>query len=218
MPTMQVITLSATYGAGGAAIGPALARRMDLPFVDRAIPAAVAVEIDCSLDEVLAHDGRTETGIGRIFAGAARLPSVTLGGMDLYTPDATGRLLDEADFVEQTERVLRETADRRGGVILGRAGACVLADFPGALHVRLDGPAERRLTRARMESDEPDIRALERRLAETDRARAAYVKHFYRADASDARLYHLVLDSTVLPDATVVEMIALAAEGRAGHP
>lgn len=211
----QVITLSATYGAGGAAIGPALALRLGLPFVDRAIPAAVASEIGCSLDEALMHDGRAEHGIGRIFAGAARLPSVTLGGMDLYTPDATGRLLDEADFVARTEQVLRETAGRRGGVILGRAAACVLAEHPGALHVRLDGPAERRLARARADSDEPDLRALERRLNDNDRARAAYVKHFYRVDPADPRLYHLVLDPTALPDSTVVEIIALAAEARA---
>lgn len=213
----QVITLSATYGAGGASIGPALARRLDLPFVDRAIPAAVASEIDCSLDEVLMHDGRTEHGIGRIFAGAARLPTVTLGGMDLYTPDMSGRLLDETDFVERTERVLRDTAERRGGVILGRAAACVLAEHPGALHVRLDGPEEQRLERARTETGETDPRALQRRLTDNDRARAAYVKHFYRVDPADPRLYHLVLDSTALPDSTVVEIIALAAEARAVH-
>ena len=213
----QVITLSATYGAGGASIGPALARRLDLPFVDRAIPAAVASEIDCSLDEVLMHDDRAEHGIGRIFAGAARLPSVTLGGMDLYTPDVTGRLLDETDFVARTEQVLRDTAQRRGGVILGRAGACVLAEHPGALHVRLDGPVERRLARARTETGEPDLRALERRLTDNDRARAAYVKHFYRVDPALPRLYHLVLDPTVLPDSTVVEIIALAAEARSVH-
>lgn len=213
----QVITLSATYGAGGASIGPALARRLDLPFVDRAIPAAVASEIDCSLDEALMYDGRAEHGIGRIFASAARLPSVTLGGMDLYTPDISGRLLDETDFVERTEQVLRDTAERRGGVILGRAGALVLAEHPGALHVRLDAPIERRLARARTETGETDARALERRLTDNDRARAAYVKHFYRADPADPRLYHIVLDSTALPDSTVVEIIALAAEARAVH-
>lgn len=210
----QVITLSATYGAGGAAIGPALASRLGLPFVDRAIPATVATEIGCSLDEALVHDGRAAHGLGRIFAGAARLPSVTLGGMDLYTPDASGRLLDETDFVARTEEVLRETAQRRGGVILGRAGACVLAEDPRALHVRLDGPVDRRLARAHAESGESGLRDLERRLTETDRARAAYVKHFYRADPADPRLYHLVLDPTELPDSTVVEIIALAAEAR----
>lgn len=214
---LQVITLSATYGAGGASIGPALARRLDLPFVDRAIPAAVASEIDCSLDEALMHDDRAEHGIGRIFASAARLPSVTLGGMDLYTPDLSGRLLDETDFVERTEKVLRETAERRGGVILGRAGAVVLADHPGALHVRLDGPVERRLERARTETGETDPRALQRRLTDNDRARAAYVKHFYRVDPADPKLYHLVIDPTTLPDSTVVEIIALAAEARAVH-
>ena len=34
---------------------------------------------------------------------------------------------------------------------------------------------------------------------QTDRAREAYVQHFYRADARDPAHYHLVIDSTALP-------------------
>ena len=33
-----------------------------------------------------------------------------------------------------------------------------------------------------------------------DRAREAYVRHFYNCDARDPALYHLVIDSTALPD------------------
>lgn len=213
---MRVITLSATYGAGGSIIGPALARCLNLPFVDRAIPSAVASQIGCSLDEALAHDGRAAHGLGRIFASASRLPSVTLGGMDVYVPEETGRLLDESDFVTHTEEVIRDIADADGGVILGRAGACVLADTPGALHVRLDGPVARRLVRASAESGSAASRALERTLEDNDRARTAYVKHFYRADPADPRLYHVVLDSTAFPVDAVVSMIVLAAGARAG--
>ena len=39
---MGVVTISATYGAGGSEIGPAVAAMLGLPFVDRAIPAGVA--------------------------------------------------------------------------------------------------------------------------------------------------------------------------------
>ena len=51
-------------------------------------------------------------------------------------------------------------------------------------------------------------------LDETDRARVAYVKHFYNRDPHDSRLYHLVLDSTALPVEVCVDLIATAAGAR----
>ena len=73
----------------------------------------------------------------------------------------------------------------------------MLRDRPSTLHVRLDGPSEARIQRAvGLEGvDEEQARKL---LEETDRAREAYVKHFYKCDARDASHYHLVLDSTAL--------------------
>ena len=59
--------------------------------------------------------------------------------------------------------------------------------------------------------DEEQARKL---AAETDRAREAYVKHFYKCDARDARHYHLVLDSTALELDTCVELVVRAARAR----
>ncbi|ACY99414.1 hypothetical protein Tcur_3885 [Thermomonospora curvata DSM 43183] len=213
----RVVTISATFGAGGEVIGPAVAERLGLPFVDRAVPMAVAAEIGCSLEEALAHDDRAAHGLARILAGAARVPGVTLGGMDVYLPDR--ELIPDEEFVAHTERVIRQLAAGDGGVILGRAAAAVLGDRPRTLHVRLDGPADRRLEQAlRGAADdagehpaEERRRALRRLLDDDDRARAAYVKHFYRVDPASPRLYHLVIDSTVLPADTVVSLIVTAA-------
>jgi len=47
-----------------------------------------------------------------------------------------------------------------------------------------------------------------------DRARMAYVRHFYDADPRDPDLYHLMLDSTELPLETCVELILTAARAR----
>ncbi len=49
-------------------------------------------------------------------------------------------------------------------------------------------------------------------IEDNDRARTAYVRHFYRRDPADISLYHLVLDSTVVPVTTCVELVATAAE------
>ncbi|WP_242903846.1 cytidylate kinase-like family protein [Actinomadura terrae] len=208
----RVVTISATFGAGGATVGPMVADALGLPFLDRAIPEIVAGEIGCTLEEALAHDGRAERGIGRILAGAARLPTVAMGAMEVYLPDRT--IVPAEEFVEHTERIITRAADS-GGVLLGRAAAVVLADRPDALHVRLDGPRERRVLLAASEmpgggSGAPE-RDVERMLDDNDRARTAYVKHFYGADPADPRLYHLVIDTTRLPVPAAAALIVDAA-------
>src|SRR5690606_25087412 len=106
-------------------------------------------------------------------------------------------------------KLIREHA-ADGAVILGRAGAIILRDEPRALHVRLDGPVERRVQRA-MEMEGLTREDAERLRKSGDRAREAYVRHFYGCDARDPSHYHLVIDSTALPLETVVDVIATAA-------
>ncbi|MFG2073633.1 cytidylate kinase-like family protein [Nonomuraea maritima] len=204
---MRVVTISATYGTAGSQIGPAVAERLGVPFVDRAIPGAVAAELGCSLEEALAHDDRAERGLGRLLSGALRLPTVTFGGVDMYVPGTLP--LPPEEFVRHTEHVLTEIAAQQGGVFLGRAGAIVLAGQPGALHVRLDAPIERRVrqTATLGGMSEREARKL---INENDQARTAYVRHFYRVDPADSRQYHLVIDSTTIPVPACVELIALA--------
>jgi cytidylate kinase len=206
---MTVVTLSAPYGAGGSQVGPELARRLDVPFVDRAIPIGCAERLAVPLQEALERDedvGATLTGMARWLGHV---------GVAFGAPAAAAR--DDARAMEQrrvTEEVIREHAAGGGAVILGRAAAVVLADAPGALHVRLTGPPAARVEQG-MRLEGVDRPAAERHLVESDRAREAYVRHFYDADPEDARLYHLVLDSTALPLGDCVELIALAARARA---
>ncbi|GAB3744117.1 cytidylate kinase-like family protein [Nocardiopsis nanhaiensis] len=222
-----VVTISATFGAGGSVVGPAVAARLNVPFLNRAVPSAVAAEIGCSLDEALQRDDRAPGGLERLLSSAARLPTVTLGSVDtafIGTTNDAGRLLYDHEFVERTEDVIREVA-RVGGVILGRAAAVVLADHPNALHVRLDGDREARLRRARRlwdagDRDEcgghgwgaspPTLRLLD----ENDRARAAYVRRFYRVDPADPDQYQLVVDSTVLSTDACADVVVRAAADR----
>jgi cytidylate kinase len=224
-----VVTISATFGAGGSVIGPALAERLGVPFLDRAVPSAVARDIGCSLEDALERDDRAPTGFERFLVSAARLPTVTLGGADptYIGPVGTeGRVLYDAEFVEHTEGVIRGVADT-GGVVLGRAAALVLADHPQALHVRLDGPETRRLTAAARLLDQADELPHDadptaghaptlRELHDNDRARAAYVRRFYRADAAAPKHYHVVLDSTVLSADACVDLLDRLTRERAG--
>ena len=54
---MTLVTLSASYGAGGSRIGPELADKLGVPFVDRAIPVTVAAEQGAVLFQLRAAMG-----------------------------------------------------------------------------------------------------------------------------------------------------------------
>src|SRR5215207_1768885 len=192
--TPPLVTISASYGAGGSRIGPALAQRLGVEFLDRAIPTRVADRLHVPLDDALAHDESLGDAIGRLASSFALLPELA-GAM------VQAGVLAGEDYRRETEALIREHA---------HGGAVILGGAPDALHVRLDGPPERRIAQA-MELEGLGRKDAERLRRDGDRAREAYVRHFYGRDARDPALYHLVIDSTTLAAATVVDVVATAA-------
>lgn len=204
---MGVVTVSASFGAGGAEIAPAVAARLGLPFHDRAIPAQVAGRLGVPIAEAEANDETIARGLWRLVTSLGSMPDPVGGVMP------TSALPGERAYREQTERVLAEIAAGAGGVVLGRAAAMVLAGRPDVLHVRLDGPPDARLAAAAAHLGRPEEQVRRGRDA-ADAARVAYVRHFYRCDPASARHYHLVVDSTALPHETVVDLVVTAARAR----
>jgi hypothetical protein len=202
-----VVTFSAAYGAAGAEVAPAVAERLGLPFHDRAIAAQVAGRLGVPVAEAEANDETVVRGLWRLVASLGTMPDPVGGVLP------TSSLPDARAYRQQTERVLEEIAAGAGGVVLGRAGAMVLRDRPDVLHVRLDGPRDRRLAAAVERSGRP-LEELRREMAANDRTREAYVRHFYRCDPAEARHYHLVVDSTALPVETIVDLVVTAARAR----
>ena len=204
---MTLVTLSAAYGAGGSRVGPEVAQRLGVPFVDRAIPTGVAQRLAVPLREAVGHDESVANWFTRALLSFGQVTPVLAGA----TPPPESIVTDDA-YRQATEQVLREHAEGKGAVILGRAGAIVLRDHRGALHVRLTGPHDARVEQG-MRLEGVDRATAEEHLEETDRARHAYVHHFYRVDARDPEHYHLLIDSTAIALDTCVDLIVRAARG-----
>jgi MFS family permease len=209
-PRALVVAVSASYGAGGALIAPRLADRLGLPFLDRAVPPGVAAALAGPLAEALSRgdDGPGPAGILALMAQAPTL----FGSQWLSSPDP-----GEEELRAATEMVLWQLCAEGGAVILGRAAALLLAPYPRAFRVRLDGPPEARLRRA-VEAGGLDVATARRQQRETDGARAAYARHLYGVDMSDPRLYHLVVDATAFDVEDCVDLIAGWAQRWAGAP
>jgi cytidylate kinase len=182
---------------------PLLAQRLGLPFADRLInplgpsPAAHKEQIT---NEELADQPRSQLLEGLLLLGTAwSIPAI---------PDAPDSPENLRAVVEKS---IAELLDAGGAVILGRAAAAVLGRRAGVFHVRLDGPPDRRAQRGAA-WEGVDLDTARTHLSKTDVARARYVQRLYGRDPSDASLYHLVLDSTVIALDALVELIAVATE------
>ena len=202
------MTIASTFGAGGSFVGPAVARRLGLAFVDRAIPARLAECVGAPPQDL----GADEVEEGGVIAGLiaqAASAGVLFGAPMAGDPDPTGQ-------VARAEELLRRVADTEGAVILGRGGVFLLERRRDVLHVRLDGHQEARVRQA-MRLEGLDEERAERRRKELDRGRAAFIRTYYPGRKwEDPANYHLVLDSTAISLDTCTELIVRAAADRLG--
>jgi cytidylate kinase len=203
-PSRPVVTLAALYGAGGTVVGPRVAERLGVPFLDRGILTAVAKRLRVPEEPPGGGVGRFLDSLGKV-------------GISDATP-MDNLEQDEHRYRAETEEFIASAA-ASGGVILGRGGQVVLRDRPGVLHVFLGGPPEARI-RQGMEIEGVDRKTAERRLEANDRARVDYVSRNYGVTGLDPDLYHLRIDTTALDLDTVVDLIVAASQARLrqAHP
>jgi len=202
-PDVRLITVSASYGAGGSVVAPALAGRLGLPFLQRVTTSEGQVAEPGPCDEQLSMEEVKATPVHRLLAHFTQ----AMPAGPTQSPPSTHH--QDEHLRGHGEAGIHRLLAAGGGVILGRAAAVVLGKDRG-YHIRLDGPPERRVVQgAAVEgiSEEP----ARERLRAADKARTAYVRRLYRCDPADPALYHLVIDSTAMPLDTVIELIVTAA-------
>jgi cytidylate kinase len=195
----RLVTISAAYGAGGSVVGPGLAQRLGVPFLQRVTTNEGEVTDSAVCMEQLTPDEASSTPVHRLLASFTHALPV---GPTQSPPPA---YLAEQDLRGSAEAGIRRLAADGQGVILGRAAAVVLGKGLG-FHVRLDGPADRRAAQgAVIEGIGPEEALI--RLHTADKARTAYVRRLYRVNPADTSHYHLVIDSTAIPLEAVTEII-----------
>jgi cytidylate kinase len=201
-PRIRLVTVSASYGAGGSVVGPALADRLGVPFLQRATTSAGGIgPAEPCAEPLTADEARLTPAHWLIACLTSAMPT----GPTQSPPPASHQ---DEHLRRHCEEGIRRLADADAGVILGRGAAMVLGKGRG-FHVRLDGPpALRAVQGAALEGiSEAEAR---RHLGAADQVRDAYVRRLYRTDPTEARHYHLIIDSTAIPLDAVTEIILQA--------
>jgi cytidylate kinase len=196
-----VVTLFESYGSGASSIGPRVAQALDVPFHPQAF----------SSEEIESGEAERENEglLARVFSA--------MGGSSagLEGPAVAMAQRDDYDLAMANTREVQEQA-RRGGIIVGRNGALILANRPAALHVKLDGPVARRIERAAQESGISLERAAKRQKRE-DQIRADMSLQFYGWDPRESERYHLVVNTGTMDLDTCVDIIVQAARVKAAR-
>jgi cytidylate kinase len=95
-------------------------------------------------------------------------------------------------------------------VIIGRGSQKILATKPDTLHIRFI--ASSISDRGNRVAEEEGISFAEalKKIETIDKQRAHYLKRYYDADIGDATLYHLVLNTSLMPTEQVVPTVITA--------
>lgn len=198
-----VVTIFEHFGAGADEVGRAVADALGVPFHAQAFGS-----------EELESVGASATEQGAVLAQVYGVLGGAYGGLEGRDVAATQR--QRYDLVIANNDAVWEMADR-GGVIVGRNGAVVLAQRPRTVHVLLTGAVEDRVDRAALAAGIPRERAAARQQVE-DKVRAEMSLALYGWDPRLPDRYDLVINTSRIPFERAVSTIVHAAtDGAAGQ-
>ena len=206
---MPVITISRLTGSGGATIGERLAERLGAHYLDKQIIQEAAKRLKISEAAAAEYSERAEDF-------SERLARVLWVSEPTFTPVSTqaSSILFESTtdaFVEITRQLVHDAARTGNAVIFGHGAQFILADHPGALHVRFIAPFRFRVKRV-MRRENLNQAEAERRVRAEDERRANYIRQYYHADWNVPDPFHLILNTALLDEEACIQLVMEAVE------
>jgi cytidylate kinase len=230
---MPVITMSGNIASGAREVGQTLAQELGINYVDQQLMVEASQRCGVTLGTVAEHDERRGSFRERLShllrtvlersaaSGADPLTGAT--GLEAVLSRSYADMaaeepqLSDSLYLKTMTQIIRELAARGDVVILGRGSQMILADLPDALHVLCVAPRKLRANRL-AERDEIGMEEAMRRAHESDRARCAFYKKFWRVEVEDPKLYDLTIDTSRLSYEIATDLVVAAANAKSASP
>lgn len=181
-----IVTISREFGSGGRLIGEELAKRLGVPFYDKAIIQMAAEKSGLSYDFIENTEEKSSGApIYNIPMTATFAGYTAMGYIDTPVNDKT--------FLAQAE-VIRDVA-KSSCVIVGRCADYILRDEPGLVRVFISGKLEDRIARAVKLYNFPEAGALEK-IRKIDKSRANYYRYYTDQNWGSVHNYDITLNTS----------------------
>ncbi len=195
-----VLTISRQLGSGGSYIGQVIARELRLKYVDRDILRQAAellgVEDESELEALEERRPGWWARIGHLMPmGAPDAP---------FVPPPPS--VHEGHVYDTESRIIREIAAREDAVIVGRGAPHILREHRGVIRLFVHAPEAFRVARVQ-EAYAIDETAAREMVQGADRQRAAFVTALVGRPWTDARLYDMTFDTSVVPMGLAAELV-----------
>ena len=198
-----IIVIGRQFGSGGRLIGKQVAARLGIPYYDKELLSEAAKSLGFSTEVFASADERKPSVFSSFLQGFYSVPehyhSTSMNTDRLYTAQS---------------EVIRKICEMGSCVIVGRTADYVMRDHPGLVSVFLHAPAEWRAAKivARHDTTAPEqaVEMARRR----DKDRESYYNYFTGRHWGRASNYHLTIDSSLIPEDTVVDMIVEFAKAK----
>lgn len=227
---MPVITISGDIASGAREVGQMVAHALGIDFVDQQLLVRAAQRCGVPVGTVAEHDERRGSFKERLsnvirtflersavsgadpLTGATGLEAVlsrTYAEMAAEEPQ-----ISDSIYLETMSGIIRDLAAAGDVVILGRGSQMILADMTSALHVLCVAPPELRSLRL-AEREGIAVEEATRRVAESDRARAAFYRKFWKVDCLDPRIHDITINTARISYELATELIVSAVRSSA---
>lgn len=218
---MPVITISNQFGAGGPEVGKELAERLGIDYLDKEIIHRVALEVNVSDEEVAEFEAEHHSKFKSFFSTIFDLDALKKKAKVREEELAESRYddrdkipyhyhvdgwIDSEIYKQVVVKSITALGQRRGVVIVGRGGQCILQDNPRTFHVRFVADVEDRVawTAKRRGLSVDAAREFVRKV---DTRSQDYLRFYFDCDPDQPTLYHLVLNTSRVPVGRCVEII-----------
>lgn len=189
----NIITISRQFGSGGRTVGKMLSEKLGIPFYDKELVKQVADETGFDVGFIEENGEFSPSKSIFSFAMSQGIPVVQNG-------------LSMSDFIFCVQRQVILKLAEQPCVIVGRGADYILRDredcFNVFIHADMQSRTER-IVRLYGESEKKP----EQRLADKDKKRKIYYKHYTDREWGDAKNYDICLNSGKIGIEKCVDLI-----------
>lgn len=208
------ITIARQLGSGGTYLGQLIASSFGLKYIDREVLHLCAEEFGYDEQELEARQERVSSFWEKLWQG------LSLGRAEVpYVPPPLRPLSDKDLFDKQTE-IMKELAKDTDCVIVGYGGAHILPSHPGKVNIFCHAPLSFRVRRVMELYHAQTEEEARRMILESDEMRKRYFMEMAGKDWVCAEIYHLSIDTSLLPLQELAELLIemLRRKGIVPHP
>lgn len=197
-----VITINREAGSGGRTVGEKVAKKLGVPFYDKAIIQSLMEKYNLSVEEIESLKGRKHDWWSE-FKRVVGLEH-TLTGSVVDNPD----MYNAADIFRGEVEILKGIAESESCVIAGRSGFFVFQEHPNHLNILITASLEHRIKRLMTKQGLTEEEAREA-IQKIDTSRENYIQKFTGSTRYDTRNYDLVINMDGKTEDEIAKLIVM---------